>query len=344
MNSPSTLRQRLRAHSWLIILVGMVAMAPIGWSGFWYVKSRAAAAALAAWMEKEAQAGRQWSCPSQKITGFPYTVVISCENAQFQGEAFGKQLTGTLHGLRATSPLLRNDNLLVKLEPPFAATSSSGDLDINAQWSELLVEIEGTPGALGQIAFMGSQLRLQGTAAGSVVSGTAIGDILGSIARSPARRDQAFDVTFSFHQGLFPALNSFLGTDSPIATQFEATIEPFVPSGPTLAEALEKWRAASGRLDVTFASLTGGPVAFDARGGLGIDGEHRVEGKLDAHFAGLAKALRRLDVDPDLLSAGQIISGLLGDSSEGLKLPVTFADGFLRIGPVRTGIAIPPLY
>jgi hypothetical protein len=347
MSSEASVRQRrLRRYSWLIVLLAMLAMAPIGWSIFWYAKSHEAAAALTAWMAQEARKGRIWSCPSQKIGGFPYTTVITCENAEFRGEAFGKTVSGTLRGLRATSPLLRSDNVLLKLDSPFTAKSSGGDLDVTAQWSELLVEIDGAPGVLGQLAFVGSQVRLQGVALGADVTGSTVGDVNGSFARSPGRRDEAYDVTVSFHQGLIPALNKFLDTNVPISLQFEATMTPGIPSGTaTLAETLEKWRAANGRFDVTFASLTSGPVDFNAKGGLGIDGEHHVEGKLDATFAGLDKALEHLGVDPALVTAGQLVAGLLGRQDDSpLKLRLSFSDGFFSIGPVRTQIELPPLY
>jgi hypothetical protein len=338
-------KQRLRAYSWLIVLLAILAMAPIGWSIFWFVKSRAAAAAVTAWMAQEARQGRVWSCPSQTIGGFPYNIAISCQNLAFQGEAFGKTLSGTIHGLRATSPLLRNDNVLVKLEPPLTAKSSGGDLDISAQWSDLLVELEGPPGMIEQLALMGSQIGLQGVALGTDATGSIFGDVNGYFAKSAGRQDQAYDVVVSFHQGQIPALNSFLDTNVPIALQFEAVMTPGFPGGAaSFADTLEKWRAANGRLDVTFASLTSGPVDFNAKGGLGIDSGHRVEGKLDARFAGLEKALRNLNVDPTLLSFGQAISGFLGGGRDGLKLPVIFSDGFLRIGPVRTGVQVPPLY
>jgi hypothetical protein len=343
----SVLKHRLRAHSWLIVLLAMLAMAPIGWSIFWFAKSRAAVAALTAWMAEEARQGRVWSCQSQRISGFPYTVAISCENMAFQGEAFGKTLSGTIHGWHATSPLLRDDNVLVKLDPPFTAKSSDGNLDISAQWNELLVELEGTPRIIGQLAFMGSQIGLQGVALGTDATGSTFGDVNGYFARSAGRQDQAYDVLVSFHQGLIPALNGLLDTHVPIALQFEAVITPGIPGGATtFADTLEKWRAASGRLDVTFASLTSGPVDFNAKGGLALDSEHRVEGKLDARFAGLEKALQHFNIDPTLLSVGQALSGFLGGGKDGghLKLPVIFSDGFLRIGPVRTGIPVPPLY
>jgi Uncharacterized protein conserved in bacteria (DUF2125) len=72
-----------------------------------------------------------------------------------------------------------------------------------------------------------------------------------------------------------------------------------------------------------------------------------VKGKLDASFGGLDKAFRQLGVDPALITAGQVLSGLLGGRggrAGRMSLPLTFSGGFLSIGPVRTQIQIPPLY
>jgi Uncharacterized protein conserved in bacteria (DUF2125) len=115
----------------------------------------------------------------------------------------------------------------------------------------------------------------------------------------------------------------------------------------TLQDFLENWRSANGHVDITTGWLTSGQMIFDATGGLDLDGQHRVNGKLDASFAGLDKAFRQLGVDPTLITAGQVLSGLLRGGRGGtgrLNLPLTFSEGFLSIGPVRTQIQIPPLY
>jgi hypothetical protein len=115
-----------------------------------------------------------------------------------------------------------------------------------------------------------------------------------------------------------------------------------------LQDLLENWRSANGHIDITAGSLTSGQIVFDAKGGLDLDEQHRVKGKLDASFAGLDKAFRQLGVDPALITAGQVLAGLLGGRQGGgarrMNLPLTFSEGFLSIGPVRTQIQIPPLY
>jgi hypothetical protein len=340
-------KRRLNAYSSLLPLIAVAMAVAIGWSVFWYVKSRAAAAALTAWTAHEARLGRAWSCPNQKTGGFPFSVEISCANLHFQGEILGKTMTGTLRGFRATSPFLQTGSVLAQLEPPFAAKTSDDTVDIMVQWGELFLDLEGQPGALDRVTLAGNKIRLQGKADGMDTLDGASGDVNVVLARD--RHDNTYDFMVSFNQGSVPALNSLLDTRLPIDMQVRGTISQVDLRGAeTLQDFLENWRSANGHVDITAGSLTSGQIIFDAKGGFDLDGQHRVKGKLDASFAGLNKAFRQLGVDPALITAGQVLSGLLDGGQRGgrgrMNLPLTISEGFLSIGPVRTQIQIPPLY
>jgi hypothetical protein len=333
----------------LVLIAAILLAVVVGWSIFWFVASRQNASIITGWMKQEAQHGRIWSCPDQKVGGYPFTVTISCTNLLFQGEVFGKQLTGTVHGFRASAPLLRTDSLFAEMDPPFAAKSSDGALDIAMQWTYLALDLEGQPDIFERISLVGDGVTLQGTIGGTDVINGKVADFNSYVVLSPDRHDHAYDVAFAFNDGSFPALNTFLDTQLPVSVSLGATISQADITGvASLRDFLEKWRGANGQLDVTNARLRSGTISFDAGGTLGLDDEHRVKGKLQTEFGGLDKALRHLDVDPALLTVGQVLSNLLGnggkDSAHRLKLPLTISDGRLAIGPVRTSIQIPPLY
>jgi len=320
----------------------------VGWSIFWYVVSRQTAAAVTSWMTHEAQLGRSWSCPDRKISGYPFTVEVSCANLLFQGTILDKTLTGTVRGFQATSPLLRTDNLLVRVDPPFAAKTSDGTVDFTIQWAEFFIELEGQPSAFGGVALAGTQIKVQGKAGAMDPLEGEVGEFDGHLSLSPDRHDKACDFMFSFNDGAIPALNHLLDSQAATGVQFGGTIsQAEVGSAGSLAEFLEKWRSENGHIEITTARLTSGGSLFEGKGGLGLDDEHRIKGKIEAGFAGFDNAFRQLNIDPGLIKAGQVLSGLLGkgDAVPGrLYLPVTFSEGFLSVGPLRTSIQIPPLY
>ena len=344
-----TIKPRLTAYSSLLPPLAVVMAGMIGWSVFWYAKSRAAAAALTEWTTQEAQLGRAWSCPDRKTGGFPFSVEISCASLLFQGDILGKTMTGSVRGFRASSPLLRSGDVLVELDPPFAAKSSDGMFDITMQWGELFLDLEGRPGGLDRVTLAGNQVRLQGKIGEIDPVEGAFGDVSGNFVLIQDRRDHAYAFMVSVKQGSVPALNSLLDTQLPIDMQLRGTIsQADLRGAETLQDFLENWRSANGHVDITAGSLTSGQIVFDAKGGFDLDEEHRMKGKLDASFAGPDKAFRQLGVDPALIAAGQVLAGLLGGGRGGgtgrIKLPLTFSGGFLSIGPVRTQIQIPPLY
>ncbi len=173
----------------------------------------------------------------------------------------------------------------------------------------------------------------------------ASGDVAGTVVLARDRHDQAYDFMFSLDQGSIPALNRFLDTQLPISLHAGGTISQIDPRGAaTFYGFLENWRAANGHVDIATAGLTSGHIVADAKGGLDLDGQHRVKGKLHASFAGLEKAFRHLGIDPALVAAGQVLSRLLGGGAGRVNLPVAISEGWLSIGPVRTKIQIPPLY
>jgi hypothetical protein len=342
------IKEHSRAYYLVFIPATMLLTIVAGWSIFWYFASRQTAAAVTNWMTHEAQLGRNWTCPGQKIGGYPFTVEVSCANLLFQGKILGKILIGTVRGFHATSPLLRNDNLLARIDSPFAAKTSDGTIDMTIQWGELYIELEGPPGAYERVAFAGTQVKVQGKMGTMDPLEGGFDEFHSNLSLAPDRHDSSYDFMFSFNDGSIPALNSLLDTQLPIGVQFGGAIsQAEIGQVKTLADFLEKWRSANGHLDIATARLTSGGVQFEAKGGLDLDDQHRVKGKLDAGFAGFGKAFRQLNIDPGLVTAGQVLSGLLGkgsDVSGRLNLPVTFSNGFLSIGPVRTSIQIPPLY
>ncbi|MGH6842740.1 MAG: DUF2125 domain-containing protein, partial [Methylocella sp.] len=344
-----TLNQRLTAYSSLLPPLAIVMAGMIGWTVFWYANSRAAAAALTEWTAHEARLGRAWSCPGQKTGGFPFAIEISCASLLFQGEILGRTMAGSVRGFRASSALLRPGEVLAELDPPFAAKSSDGMFDIAIQWKELFLNLEGQPGALDRVTLAGNQVLLQGKIGGVDPVEGALGDVFGNFVVIQERRDHAYDFMVSVKQGSVPALSRLLDTQYPVDMQVRGKIsQADLRGAATLQDVLEHWRAANGHVDITAGSLTSGQIVFDAKGGFALDGEHRVQGKLDASFAGLDKAFRQLGVDPALIMAGQVLAGLFGGGKGGgtrhLNLPLTFSGGFLSIGPVRTQIQIPPLY
>ena len=64
---------------WRIVLpLAVVVLLAAAWAGFWYYAAGRAESAFAAWRTREAAAGREVSCASQSVGGFPFRLELQC--------------------------------------------------------------------------------------------------------------------------------------------------------------------------------------------------------------------------------------------------------------------------
>jgi hypothetical protein len=348
-------KRRAFANLTLIVPLVLVALLVIGWSIYWYLASKRAEAALAAWTAREAQAGRAWVCPDPKLGGYPLTVEISCSNAYFQGPLVGNsKLTGVLAHFRAATQLIEPTLLVAELDPPFTAKSSDGKLDIVVQWAKMTFETEGTPEALARVALVGHDVSARGTIGDLESTTVDIGRFNTYAVRMPERADRAYKFMLGVNNLSVPSLERLVDAAARTGFSFEGTITraDFGGMAP-IQDQIESWRTANGHIDVKAARFTSGTRKFEAQGGLDLDDEHRVRGQLDAEIADFDVILQQVGVDPVILSAGAALADLLGNRSRGdgtshglsrLHVPLMISDGYLSVGPVRTSIQFPPLY
>jgi len=70
---------RARRRRWPILApAAIVVVLAVGWVWLWYYAASVADRTLSGWVEREAAAGRIYSCGSQSIGGFPFRIQARC--------------------------------------------------------------------------------------------------------------------------------------------------------------------------------------------------------------------------------------------------------------------------
>lgn len=344
--------KRRRTSSILALMAFTIVGAAIaGWSLFWYAAARQTDAVVTAWIAREAELGRIWTCPQRHIAGYPLDIEISCVDLQFRGEILGGDFTGSLRGFRASAAVLRPERLVAHMEPPFVGKTPDGKLDLALQWAKFDLTIEGPPDALTRLSFEGDQISLKGSMIGLGALNSRTEAVRASITPKSDGGEAALNFDIAMNGVAAPSMNDLLGLDAPVNVLLAGTVtEADFSTAGTLAERIERWRERSGRLDIKTALLTSGSAKLDARGSLDLDEAHRPRGRLDTAFEGLNPMLSRLGVDPGVLTASSLLTSFLGHSrgqqqaAEAARLPLRIADGWLLIGPIRTPLRLPSLY
>jgi hypothetical protein len=346
-----TLRRPPRFRPWLFLLFGAVVLLVVAWAIFWRLAAQQTAVSLDSWIAREKVFNRSWSCPDRQVAGFPFAIAIFCGKPQFAGLIFGRHYAGSLDSFTATAKLSSPNDVSVKVGSPFAAISDDKTVEINLAWSNLDIVLGGLPQNIAQVAISGTGFSLQGHAQGLGRLAGQAGSANATFARDPARQDHALHFHIVVNEASVPAIDGFLRTTALADSVADGDItEASVDPRRNLAATLDEWRAAGGHVELSNFSVNRGETNFQAHGALTLDDTHRVDGRLDTHCVGFEPVLRRLGVDPGLITAGSLLASLFGggnDAKSGpqpLRLRIGFDSGRLSIGPVRTSIRLPPVY
>lgn len=338
---------------WLITGIGLALFLVLAVTVFWRLAAHKSEEIIDAWVARERAVGRVWTCPQRTVAGYPFSIEISCAKPHFEGLIFARHFSGSLSGFRARAELLHPTRVTVAMAPPFAAHSKDSGVNLHIGWGDLQVILSGLPVDQWQVSIKGSDIVSRGALEGL---GSVAGKVSQATADASQRPDQA-DHAVDFHIALagasLPLVESLLGPGSAADIEAQGTVtKAGLNPALSMPDNAEHWRIAGGHLELTDASLSHGETKMSARGMLGLDEAHQVQGQLATESQGFEPLLRRFGIDPMIVSAGALLNSLLGGAppgdaapkQENLRLTVGFQGGRLYVGPVRTTIRVPPLY
>ena len=344
------LRQNAGIRPWLVVPGVVIAVLVIGWTIFWNFAAHEAAASLDAWIAREKHFRRVWTCPDRHIGGYPAAIAITCSRPLFDGMIFGEHYLGSLAGFVATAQFSNPDDVTINVVPPFQAEPDDKSGNLQMSWDALAVRLGGIPQNVSEVSVSGTGLTVQGKTSRLQAMTMKAQQAHAVFTREPARQDRATHFQIDLQGTTIPAVDAYLGGSFPanVTASGDITEASFNPAK-TMAQTLAQWSAAGGHIELSNFAVMRGETKLQARGTLSIDSAHNVEGQLDTKCVGFEQVLLRLGVDPAIVGASSLLATLLGGGKDDkgpqpLHLPVTFTDGRVSIGPVRTNLRVPPLY
>ncbi|MBM6593435.1 DUF2125 domain-containing protein [Microvirga pudoricolor] len=362
--------QRRSGRFWLYTPFVILILVAIAWSAAWFYIRNRAVEALDGWLAVEARAGRQWTCQDQRVGGYPFNIELSCASLNLKQGA----ITGTLGGFRSVAQVYQPRFIITEIDGPLQMTD--GVATLRGTWDLLQSSVHGTPNGLQRASVVAENPSV-------TISGLGPADLTSSsqhlelhLRPSPARAQGnsqngnsqngstptgaqagpqagAYDVALSTRQTKIPVLDALVGGGEATDIQFDGTVTQAAGfRGRPVAEELERWRNAGGKLDVLMLSLAKGTRRVEAKGEIGLDALHRPAGQLSVSAAGLDGLLGNVVGGR---AGGALLGALFGggrqaqgqaDAPRLVTLPPLFlANGKLAMGPfVIPNVTLPPLY
>jgi hypothetical protein len=362
-----------RRRRWPLFLpFALLVLLAVAWTGLWFYAAARAKTEIAAWREREFQAGRFQDCASQLITGYPFRIEVECGAATFQ--------------LKGTPTLeLKLPRVLAAAQvydPKLLISEFTGPLDIAepdrppmfvVNWSLGQASVRGLPAKVeraslvletptvrdprivgGDNVFRAQHLELHGReAAGSTPDNPSVETVL--------------RVSAAVADKLHPL------AAKPIDAEVAAVLRGINDIAPKpWPVRFREWQARDGQVEIVKARVQQEDVIAVGAGALKLTPRGGLDGNLQVTVVGVEKVLKMFDVER-LMSEGQVgatinaldrlIPGLGGlarqsaapslvaalgqrtvlEGKQAVSFPIRFADGAIFLGPFQVG-QLQPLF
>lgn len=369
-----------RRRRWPLATAALVVLAGAGWTATWHYAAGQVETTVEGWKAREAQAGRNYTCASQTIGGFPFGIHVRCSDA-------GADMTSAQARLT-----LKAREILVSAQvwqPTVLTSTFVGPISIQERGSDTVYELRfrhahsiahGLPRAPERVELVFEQpvlerVRGQGREAVARADRLALD---GRMLSGSAMANPVVGIEVRLAAAVAPELHPAAAapTDADMSLVLRG-LRDFAPK--PWPHRLREMQAAGGRIDVTRGRVRQGDTLASMQGALGLSPQGRLDGQLQLTVAnlekllpalGLDKALAQQDPNPRLSSAfarldriapglgdvarqnaaPMLVAGLafVGRPTElegqrAYALPLRFSDGAASLGPLPLG-RTPPLF
>jgi hypothetical protein len=297
-----------RRRTWPLYapVIGLALLAA-AWSAMWFQSSSVTQTTLQGWFDREAIAGRIYTCASPEIGGFPFRIEVRCAPASMEWRSTQPTVFAQTAGLLVAAQVYQPSLLISELTGPFTMADAAGKPIFTADWKLMQTSVRGGP-ALPErvsIAMDGATFDRVTSTGNESLFKAAHAELHGRIVEGSAAGNPVIDLVLRLKDSIAPTLNPLM------AKPFDADItfvlrglKDFSPK-PWPAR-FREIHAAGGRIDITHARAQQGESIALATGSLGLTDSGHLDGQLLITVAGLDRLLPSLGLDRLVAPGGRV--------------------------------------
>lgn len=331
---------------WLYTPFALLLLIAVAWSVAWFVIRGRTGEAIDSWLAAEAKAGREWTCRDRSMGGYPFRIELICSTLTLKQGA----VTASFGRVESVAQVYQPRLVITEIDGPLQLTD--GTVTVQGKWDLMQTSFHASPNGL-------QRLSLAADAPSFAVTGLGSEDIVASgkhlelhVRANPSRAsEKAYDAAASIRQARIPLLDNLVGGPEPTDLDADLTAtqaEGF--RGRPIAEELERWRQAGGRLDILMLTIAKGTRRAEAKGTLQLDEMHRPTGQLNVAAAGLDGLLGKAAGGG---TGGALLGALFGGGQAQARTrpalvplpPLRLENGKVAMGPfVVPNFRLQPVY
>jgi hypothetical protein len=360
----------------ILVPVAAVIVLAILWTGLWYYSASKADQTLAGWVEREAAAGRVYSCGTQSIGGFPLGIHAHCIDATAEIKNSEPPYAIAAKGINFVAEVYDPTRLIGDVTGPLTLAALGQSPSLMADWTRARIVVSGVPPNPDRVSIELGAPHVERIGSGETIFTAKHADLRGRIAAGLPRDHPVIEMTLRLAGTAAPTVHALLA--EPTEAEFDAVVRGFKDLSPKpWADRFREMQAAGGGIEIKSLRITQADSIVVGAGTLSVGDNGKLNGLIRIAVVGIEHIVPRLGIDRligqglDQLSVGngaldRLVPGLgdairetanasvvdnlkkMGqptsvDNQPAIVLPLRFSEGAIYLGMLRIGEA-PPLF
>ena len=302
--SDSTPSVRRRPLWPVFIAPGLVVLAAIAWSAFWFYAASQVDQTVDVWRAREAKAGRIYDCGKRHVAGFPFRLEVTCEDASVtlvaqtaQGAA-AAPVTAKLGKILVVAQIYTPKLLIAEFTAPATLAERGQPPSLQVNWRTARSSIAGLPGTPERVALVFDDAaldRIGGSALVPLARATHL-ELHGRLAEDSTPDHPVTEAALQVNAGSILELHPLLA--QPFDADIRAKVyglHDFTPK--PWPDRFREMQAAGGHIEITQSRIQQGDLISVAAGSLGLTADGRLNGELQMTVAGIEKVIPALGIE-----------------------------------------------
>jgi len=339
-------------RQWLVLMpLAALATIVVAWTVAWYLAARQADSIITAWIEREARAGRIYTCGARQAGGFPFRIEIRCTDPAVELTATDPPLVLKAKELVGVAQIYEPTVIVAEIAGPLSIAESGQSAAWRADWRLAQASLRGIARIPQRLSVVLDDVRLEQTGAGAAEPWAAASHLEFHLKHDPEqeRGQPVLDVAIQVGGATLP--NGLPLSGKPLDGEVSAILRGISDFRPKpMPVRLKEWQAAGGRLQVSKLRLQQGDAVAVAAGEIGLSAAGRPDGAFDITISGFDRLVQDLlGGRPGGVRLGLIAGiSLLGkpaeiDGKRAVAMALRLNDGAMSLGPIPLG-KLAPLY
>ncbi len=287
----------------LFALVVIVIVLALGWVWLWYYAAAVADRTLAGWVDREAAAGRIYSCGAQSISGFPFRIAARCVDAAAAIKSNQPPYAIKAKSVVFAAELFHPTGLIGDIAGPLTLAELGQPPSLVADWARARLSVSGRPPNPERVSvsLQAPQLGRVGAAAaggnGEMLFAAKEADFEGRIAAGAADDHPVIEATLALAGATAPTLHPLFA--APIDVALNAVLRGFKDLSPakSWAERFREMQAAGGGLEIKSLRFTQGSAIVVGTGTLSVNAHGKLDGVIRVAIVDLEHIVPLLGID-----------------------------------------------